>query len=168
MDATDGLWSAIGGRGLAPSTGNSAQGLVSALVAMTGSGAKAARVLGVSPSSVYRWQRGASPKIGVRAIVAGIRAYAVATGPHPDLLQRVGPGGLELSLNAVVTVSRDSRRRTIDIGRHVSRRRMLNMLKAWISGDDARFNRLFGKAIEDEYAQGMEIEDITAMWFRQG
>jgi hypothetical protein len=143
----------------------SAAALVQGLIGAAGSGRAAARILGTSPSTVYRWRDGkAQPKVGRQAIVAGIRAYTLATN-HPGLLGQLGPGRKGLSVHAYIRVSRDARKRTADLGPHVPAKKIRNVVRAWMMGNDARAERLLGRALDTHYAKGAEIEDYINVWF---
>lgn len=164
----DALWGALsGGQGRAPSAGHSPAGLVGYLAGLVGSKAAAARVLGVSPSTVYRWSRGESrPKMPAQAIAAAIRAYVVAKGPHPDILRTAGPNGPQLHIHGTVRVSSDTRARTLSIGATATARDVRAMLRAWVAADDAKANRIFDRIL-DKYTRSLTVETIDSMWFRK-
>lgn len=165
MNLADAMWRGVGGTGPAPTADMPVTDLVRSVIALAGSGAAAARWLGVSHTTIYRWRDGRSqPKMGRQAIVAGIR-HALVAMRRPELPSSLGPGRLGLHLHALITASRDTRWRTINLGPYVPARKVRNVVRAWMVGDDARAERLLGRAINTHYAAGAEISDYQSIWF---
>lgn len=169
MDLAEGLGSAITGLPVAwiPSTDWSTPDILVALVREAGGAARAAGILGVSPSTLYRWRTGRqSPKMQKDAMVAAWRAHRMAVR-MPELLKTVGPHGLKLAIQGVVTRSRDVRPRTLHVGRYISRRTMMRIIRSWLTAQDEKCSRQLADAIDREYMETDDDTDIdpTRMWW---
>lgn len=164
-DLADAITSGITGRP-AVSEDSSLSEILAELVAATGSGKGAAGALGISPTTFYRWQNYANesergirqaPKLGKRAIVAAARRASLP----PITEQRIRKGDLKLSINGMVHMSKDVRNRTVKVGQYITNRKMGNVIGAWLSGDDARMERLLYRHIDQHYADGMEFDSFN-------
>lgn len=140
--------------------------ILAELVAATGSGKGAAGALGISPTTFYRWQNYAegaergvkqAPKLSRRALVAAARRASCS----PATEQRIKQGDLKLKINGTVVKSKDSRNRTLDVGQYITDRKMHNVVKAWLSGDDDRAERLLYGHIDKHYSADMEFDSIN-------
>jgi hypothetical protein len=143
----------------APSTTLSPFSNVELLVMATGSGRAAARALGVAESTLRGWRNGARPRRADQDIVAATRAHA-----KPGRYRAAYQGDTSLAIDAVITVSGDTRKRTIHPGRNIPQRSIQAMLRAWKAGDDDRAEVMLLKAI-DNYYQPMRYDRINRVYF---
>lgn len=140
--------------------------ILAELIAAAGSGKGAAAALGVSPTTFYRWNNYATdaergirqaPKASRRAMVAAARRLALS----PSHERRIKSGELRLTIKGRAHASGEKARpRTAEVGRYIPLRKMGNVVNAWLSGDDARMERLLYKHIDTHYAPDMEFDTI--------
>lgn len=148
--------------------------LLGALSAAAGSKAAAARALGVSPTTFYRWTSGRSsrpggrpqqPKVAKSVIVAAARARQLA---NAGIEQDIRSGALRMRIRGLVIVSGDDRNgrpRTIHPGRDFPPRVQGAILDAWLKGDDDHAEDTTFAAIERYYVPGMDIDEVhTVEW----
>jgi len=143
--------------------------ILAGMVHTLGSGAAAARALGVSPTTFYRWRNAATgrargisqqPKAGRRTMVAAIRR----AGLKPDKERAIRSGAHSLKVKGWVRVSKDRRLRTIDFATSFSQRDRDRFLNAWLSGDDERADRALTVAIDVNYVEDIYFDQIE--WAR--
>jgi len=137
--------------------------LLADLVDMAGSGRAAAALLGISPTTLYRWRAGRQrPKMG-----RGVLARAIRRGRLSRALEAaVRRKERTLRITGWITISRDRRARTINVGMHFPTRTIGNILNAWLAADDDRADRLLWSAIDRYYVQDLEIDEIEGVEFR--
>lgn len=139
--------------------------LLARLAALSGSGAAAARRLGVADTTFYRWRRGVQrPKTGENVVRAAVRRTALAPGREQEI--RTGARRLVI-VGLGVQVSNDRRpRRVLRVGDHIPVRTMSRILNTWLSGDDDKTDRALWRAIDKYYTGGMDIEQVESVDFR--
>lgn len=140
--------------------------ILAELIAAAGSGKGAAAALGVSPTTFYRWNNFATgadrgirqaPKASRRAMVAAARRLSLS----PSRERRIKSGELRLTISGRAHVSGEkSRPRRAEVGNYIPQRKMNNVVNAWLSGDDARAERLLYRHIDAHYAPDMEFDII--------
>ncbi len=130
--------------------------MLAELVRIAGSGAKAAKLVGVSHTSFNRWRRGVQkPKAGADAVRQALRRQYLPAGKE----KQIRTGALRLSLTATdIRVSSDSRPRTIRVGSHIPLPLMGRVVTAWLKGDDKRVENTLRNAIDKHYVPGMTID----------
>jgi transposase-like protein len=137
--------------------------LLAALVGRAGSGAAAARLLGVSPTTLYRWRRGSQrPKTGANVLRRTIRRMDLS----PAREQQIRRGDIKLQITGVVQKSRDSRPRTIKPGEYIPVRVHSRILTTWLSGADDRAEASLWRAIDKYYTEGLDIDPVTSVDYR--
>lgn len=143
------------------------------LVRQLGTGAGAARALGVSPTTFYRWRNAATgksagvrqqPKTGRRTMVAAIRRAAL----NPGKENAIRTGAHPLKVKGTFHVSADVRVRTVNFGPYIFQQDRDRFVEAWLAGDDERADRSLWDAIELRYLEGLEIDNIVYAQFTQG
>lgn len=160
MSLIEALYESLAGGRSRPPAGATFGHLLGLLVQLAGSGAAAARRLGVSPTTLYRWRRGTQqPRTGASVIDRAIRRATL----DPELERDIKAKTRTMRIHGTVTISKDTRARKLDVGRHIPKRKTQNIINAWLSGDDARTGRLLWAAIDKHYVDGIEIDDITAV-----
>lgn len=144
--------------------------ILAELVQTAGSGKGAAALLGVSPTTFYRWrnaaegkERGISqqPKVGRKAMVSAIRRASLGAGTE----RRVRTGAVHMKITGMVHVSKGSRKRTISPGQYITNRKMGNILTSWLNADDARADRLIEQGIDAHYVEGMSLDTVETVEF---
>lgn len=169
-DLTDAIGTAI--TGAEPVTVDDSLGtILGALVKAAGSAAGAARTLGVSPTTFYRWRNAASgksagvhqnPKLSKQAMVSALRHIQAPPSTMKPLIR----GEQRLVLDATCQVSSEPpRRRRLSVGREIPPRKFANVLRAWLAGDDARADRLMLRHMAENYVEGMTIIQAHGGWF---
>ena len=142
--------------------------LLAELAAAAGSKAAAARVLGVSPTTFYRWVSGRSsrpgrpaqqPKIPKATVVKAIRARQL----DDSVAQRIRTKRLTMWIKGMVVVSNDARPRTIHCGREFPAQLQGDILDAWLDGQDSRAENMTWDGIDTHYAPGMYVESVDAI-----
>lgn len=141
--------------------------LLAELVHRTGSGAAAARALGVSPTTFYRWRGGRqTPRTGAGAVARAIRRASLS----PDLEADIRAQRKTMRITGTVVVSSDRRRgRTIDLRNArppIPTRKIANIVNSWLAADDARAERLSYRVIDQHYVEGMDFDSIEEIEFR--
>jgi DNA-binding transcriptional regulator YdaS (Cro superfamily) len=152
----DDVGTALTGRD--PDSGASFGALLDRLAGLAGSGSKAARVIGVNPTTFNRWRRGVMrPKGGDGVVRRAIRKQEVPTG----LLADIKAKRKTLKIVGTVSVSNDKRRgRKCDVGAHIPKGVMTRILNLWFAGDDEKANSMLWTAIDKHYVEGMDIESV--------
>ncbi|HZR54599.1 MAG TPA: helix-turn-helix domain-containing protein [Streptosporangiaceae bacterium] len=150
--------------------------LLADLAAAAGSKAAAARALGVSPTTFYRWVSGRSsrpgrpaqrPSVPKATIVKAIRARQLS----PDLAQRIRDKRATIKIKGYFIVSSDSRKhpRTIHCGRDFPASVQGEILDAWLDGNDELAEQITFDAIGEYYVEGMDIDGIVSIeWENNG
>ena len=133
------------------------------LARIMGSGRAAARALGVGESTFRGWRKGVQPRKGAGPIVQMARAAAV--NRNRAHFQNVMDGTDVVAIRGTVVVSGDTRDRTIHPGRDIPLVKIRNIVRAWLAGQDDRVDRLMMKAIDEHYVPGLQIGDVTGVWF---
>lgn len=146
-----------------PDEGASFGDLLAALVSRAGSGAAAARLLGVSPTTLYRWRRGVqSPKTGANVLRRVLRRADLS----PSRERQLRTGDLRLWITGRIIVSRDERVRTLRVGDYIPKAVHSRILTTWLSGADDRAEASLFRAIDKYYKDGLEIDTIDRMEYR--
>lgn len=136
--------------------------LLGRLIGLAGTKKAAAEILGVSPTTVYRWSTGRQkPKTGSTVLARAIRRLSL----KPDLERDIRNKTKVMRISGLVHVSDDVRTRTLNVGRYIPARKIGNVLNAWLDADDTRASRLLWKAIDTHYAEGIEIDTVTRVDF---
>lgn len=138
-DLFDSLYRALTHRSPASERRPLAQRL-QALERQHGSVRAAAADAGVSESTWRRWRKGQStPKPeNERKVNRAQRRAAMPEGRRRRFLSSVGRGGAGggLTVTGWVTVSKDTRYRTLNLGAHLGPGRLDDLLDAFLTGDD--------------------------------
>lgn len=142
--------------------------ILAELVTAGGSGKGAARLMGVSDTTFYRWRNYATKaERGIRqkppekrVLVAAIRK----AGLTPELRKKITSKQISMKIRGMVVMSDDTRERTIHPGQYIPGQKMGILLSAWTSGDDERTDRLLNKYLDQHYAEGIEFDRID--WVR--
>ena len=129
------------------------------LVEEFGSRRAAGRALGVAESTLRGWMKGVKPRLSADTIAGMARGAAASPRWHAAY-----SGAAEMHIEAVVTVSNDTRRRKLHVGRWISRPKMQGILRAWAALDDRRAGRLLMRAIDTDY-QPLAWGQIIDVWF---
>lgn len=148
--------------------------LLADLAAVAGSKAAAARALGVSPTTFYRWVSGRSsrpgrpaqrPSVPKATIVKAIRARQLP----PDLAQRIRDKRSTIKITGIVCVSNDCRQRTIHPGRDFPAAVQGGIIDAWSAGRDGDAEDITWAAVDQFYAPGMYVQTVTNIeWENNG
>jgi hypothetical protein len=129
------------------------------LVEEFGSRRAAGRALGVAESTLRGWMKGVKPRLPAATIAAMARGAAAS-----QRWQAAYSGAAEMHIEAWVTVSGDTRRRKLHVGRLISRPKMQGILRAWAALDDTRAERLLMRAIDTDY-QPFAWGQVIDVWF---
>ncbi len=132
-------------------------------VNVLGSVAAAARSLGVPRSTLRGWLAGSRPRLSGTDIMARLRGAVISRDPRGQY-QAAYTGRKKLIIRGRVKVSGDVRTRIIRVGDYITKRKIQNVLRAWLIGDDDRADRLLTQAINTDYAQ-MELQAVDGAWF---
>lgn len=148
--------------------------LLGELAAVAGSKAAAARALGVSPTTFYRWVSGRSsrpgrpaqqPKIPKATIVKAIRSRQL----DPDLAQRIRTKRRTIRITGIVCVSNDCRPRTIHPGKDFPAALQGEILDAWLDGRDGHAEDATWAGVDEHYAPGMYVQRVDSIgWENNG
>lgn len=122
---------------------------------LTGRGA--ARALGVPESTLRGWRNGVTSRRGI-----GTRMVTLARTIAPHLAWARGDGSL--TIQGTITVSQDTRTRTIHPGRQIPGPIIRSALTRWVNGNDNTAEAIILGAI-DRYYQPMEFDQLTRVWF---
>ena len=169
-ELTDAMGTGITGRPTVTED-SSLSAIMGELVRTAGSAAGAARLLGVSPTTFYRWRNAAAekergirqqPKLGKRAMVTALRNAQTPPGRRRELIR----GDKRMVIKATVIVSNDERDRTIHVGSEIPPQKMGNVIRSWLAGDDDRADRLLDRHIDENYVEGMRIAAVHDVEFR--
>lgn len=138
--------------------------LAADLVAITGTKKAAAAALGISVTTFYRARTGKQkPGITTGALAGVVRRAQMPAGLYDDIKSK----RKTLRITGTIVVSSDERPdRTINVGIHIPSRKMMNVVKAWMAGDDDRAERLLWKHIDHHYVDGLDITQVDKMEFR--
>jgi DNA-binding transcriptional regulator YdaS (Cro superfamily) len=137
--------------------------LVERLVTALGTAKAAARVLGVGDTTLYRWRRGRqTPKTGGTAIARAIRRVELAPGMERDVRTKA----VTMRVKGVVRVSRDVRVREINLGLNISQQRTSNFVSNWLADNDARAERLWWKAVDEQVGADITFDEIILVEYR--
>jgi hypothetical protein len=171
-ELADAITVAMTDRDPAVSEESSLSEILSALVDAAGSGNAAAALLGISGTTFYRWRNYAdqsekgirqAPKQGRRTMVAALRSLDV----QPARRRAVKQGDLKMVIRATVSISNDrGRTRNLNVGDNVTAHRMGYVIRSWEAGNDDNAERLLLKAIDEDYAPGLEIDSVEYVEFR--
>lgn len=159
----DAMGAALTGRD-EPDVGLSFGRLIDRLADAAGSAAAAARLIGVSPTTFYRWRRGRQqPKVGSEIVRKELRKREV----KPGLVADIKAKHKTLWIVGTVTVSNDTRpNRKCNVGKDIPKQTMSKILNRWFSGDDVGANRMLWNAIDKHYVEGIDIEQISYCEFK--
>jgi len=171
MDLIDAMGEGLTGQtaGNVPSDNWTIARLVETLAVVAGSGSAAARVLGVAPVTFNRWRKGTQrpTRLPKDAMVSGLRAL-LAEKYAAGQLHRIRTGAAGIVITGWITVSTDTRERTIRPGRFIPKVKIRNVVNAWLLGQDERAERLLRNAINRHYMEDdedMELDDVTRIRF---
>ena len=114
-----------------------------------GSGRAAARALGVAESTFRGWRSGVTSKRGI-----GTRLTVLARQMAPGLPRARTTGSL--AIHAEVTMSSDTRERTLHVGRKIPQPLIRRALTAWAMGNDRAVETLLTNAILKYYFEDTE------------
>lgn len=152
-----------------------------------GSLAAVAREAGVSRSTLRRWRDGeAIPKAeSERKLTGALRSALVPEGRRkrigrssgrPDFgprtptgkgsgAERLAKGGI--AIDATVSISSDTRDRTLNVGQHLDEDAGANLIAAFLSGDDEVFQTLLNDAVGRYFASasGWELLHVEHVHF---
>ena len=149
------------GHSVPPGPGRSLLGNLEVLVATLGSLRAAGRYLGIGESTLRGWRKGVTPRRDPGVVAQAARAAAVAQrGVYRDAFR----GHKTLSIIGQITVSSDSRIRTVHPGRFIPTGTIQRILRTWAAGDDARAEASLYRAI-DRYYQPLRFDNIIQAWF---
>lgn len=153
--------------------------ILAELVHVAGTAAGAARLLGVAPTTFYRWRNFATnkprgvkqnPLIGAkahskRAMVAAIRRAAL----KPEVERAIRDKRRTLKIKGTVWVSNRPRPgRTVEVGPYLPPDEIGAFLDYWLAGDDAAAEETLMEAIAVYYVEGMNFEQIDWAEFSEG
>lgn len=127
------------------------------LAARLGGGRAAARALGVAESTFRGWRGGVVSRKGI-----GARLATLARTMAPGLAHARGDGSL--TITGIITVSSDTRERTIHPGRNIPGPIIRQALTRWVNGNDNTAEAIIYGAI-DRYYQPLEFDQIIRVWF---
>jgi len=135
---------------------------LTALVNIVGSKAAAARTLGISPTTVYRWMSGRQKPAKGRT-AAGMVAInrRAATSREREQTARIGMRGM--IIHGVIHISSDVKHRAIRVGPYIPRSTLGRIFNLWMGGQDEQAETMMMKAIDKYYVGGMKLEAITAV-----
>lgn len=162
-DLTIFLGEAIVGRKL-PDDSADLRTHLAALISIGGSKAGAARLVGVSPTTMYRWTSGRQKpgKSRTNKALAVITRRAALSKEREKAARREMKG---MTIHGVIHVSKDTKKRKIRVGPWFPKSILTKIFNAWLRGDDRRCDSLIRNAVEKYYTAGMSIGDITAVTF---
>lgn len=137
---------------------------LAALISLGGSKAAAARIVGVSPTTMYRWVAGTQkPGRGrTHKVLAQITRRAALT-PARETAARSALKGL--AIHGTISVSETSSNRTIRVGPWIPKGILTRIFNQWMKGNDSKSDSMLRNAVEKYYKAGMHIGDITAVTF---
>jgi transcriptional regulator with XRE-family HTH domain len=136
--------------------------LLAALIDRTGSGAAAARTLGVSRSTVYRWLAGRhTPKVSSLTLARAVRRAGLTASLEADIKKK----RRIMVIHGVIKISNDERPRKLKVGQYIPERKMGNIINAWLDANDERTERLLWASIDKHYTEGIEITVLTGVEF---
>lgn len=186
---SDAAYKALTGRTRKLETGGAAA-QVAHLEKKYGSMAEASRQTGIPRTTLRRWKAGKGEPKGMSAqrLTRAVRETLVPEGrrkrvkgstgnPRTTRAERLtgrgsrstrsGHGGL--TVTAEVLISSDLRERPLYLGQHVSPERGEELLDAFLSGDDARFESLLHEVVGAYFgsnnAPGWSLENVTTVSF---
>jgi len=125
-----------------------------------GSGRALGRHLGIAESTIRGWRHGATPRRPRQDAVIEAARRLSSVGRFG----RAYSGETELVIRGTVTVSNDTRPRTIYPGRYIPLTVIRTILDYWLTGDDDDTDQMLWSAI-DTYYTPMDIEHITFVGF---
>lgn len=160
-DLVDELY--VGLTGQTTDAGLSMGDLLVRLVAVAGTGKAAAKALGVSPTTFYRWRRGVQqPKVKPDMIRATLRRQLL----KPNLERQIRSKQKTLHIHGTITVSGDTRPRTLKVGNHIPATTMGRILNTWLRGEDDKVSTQLWNAIDKHYLRDIEIDALTGVEFK--
>lgn len=124
----------------------------------------AARILQVPRRTLRGWLEGRKPRIGAQVVAARVRGALVQLR-DPDYFTNAYTGRSRLVIEGTFTVSSDSRRRKLNVGRHIPVAVMQNVLNLWTQTDDTAAEQQLIAAIDQYYVEGITVDQITRTWF---
>jgi hypothetical protein len=135
---------------------------LAALVNIVGSKAAAARTLGISPTTVYRWMSGrqkpAKGRTGASMVAINRRA---ATSREREKTARIGMRGM--IIHGVIMISSETKHRAIRVGPWIPKSTLGRIFNLWMSGQDEKAEETMMKSIDKHYVGGMTLAAITAV-----
>lgn len=160
-DLTVFLGEAITGRQLPEATAPVMDHL-RALVQVAGSKAKAAKVIGISATTIYRWFSGRQkPKQSRTRQALASMTRRVALSKDREKKARAGMAGLTVS--CTVTISKYVYVRDLRIGKWIPKGILTRIFNSWLRGQDDKADTILNHAISKYYIPGAIITEVTAV-----
>lgn len=156
------VYEALTGRSYAgPETGFPE--LLGRLVRVAGSGKAAARLIGVSDTTFYRWRSGRqAPKTGADTLARIVRRAELPPAVERDIRAK----HRTMRVKAVWHVSRDVRTREINLGQAVPQRSTTLFVSAWLAATDDKAEDIWWRAVDKHIGADLEMEAIVNVEYR--
>lgn len=146
---------------------------------------EASRRTGIPRTTLRRWRDGKSTPAGEnsRKLTRSVRESLVPEGRRKRVTRstgnperargerRTGKGSTAsghggLTITATVSISSDSRERTLYVGQHLSEEKGQELMGAFLAGDDAAFEREITEALNKYFGgSGWTVESVTGVGF---